>query len=77
MLANSVDPDQTPQNVASEPDLHCLHMTPNRYLVLKWLIDLKRTYSVMIKVTTMHSYHHHCALIMYNLNSLMRLQIIN
>ena len=24
-FANSVDPDQMPQNVASDQDLHCLH----------------------------------------------------
>ena len=24
MLANCVDPDQTPQNAASDPGLHCL-----------------------------------------------------
>ena len=25
-LANSVDPDQTPQNAASDRGLHCLHL---------------------------------------------------
>ena len=41
MFANSVDPDQVPQNVASELDLHCLHMIPKTFLVLKGLIELK------------------------------------
>ena len=25
IFANSVDPDQTPHNAASDQDLHCLH----------------------------------------------------
>ena len=32
---NSVDPDQTPANAASELGLHCLHQTPKRIPSLK------------------------------------------
>ena len=30
LLANSEDPDQTPQFAASDQGLHCLHMSPER-----------------------------------------------
>ena len=37
--ANSVDPDQTPQNAASDQGLHCLPPTHQFYIhlqVIKW-----------------------------------------
>ena len=34
--ANSVDPDQTPQNAASDPGLHCLPMSYLWDASLKW-----------------------------------------
>ena len=35
--ANSVDPDQTPQNAASDLDLHCLPMSVLWDTRLKWV----------------------------------------
>ena len=37
MLANDVDPDQTPHYVASDLGLHCLPMTLYRVPGKKWL----------------------------------------
>ena len=37
MSASSVDPDQTPHNVASDLDLHCLPMTLLQVWELQWL----------------------------------------
>ena len=37
MLANTVDPDQTPHDVASDLGLHCLSMTLLRVSRLEWV----------------------------------------
>ena len=37
MLANSVDPDQTPRSVASDLGLHCLPMSQKRDAMLIWV----------------------------------------
>ena len=37
MLANTVDPDQTPHNVASDLGLHCLPMTLLRVSRKEWV----------------------------------------
>ena len=34
-LANSVDPDQTPQNAASDQGLHCLHLVQEFLSIVK------------------------------------------
>ena len=37
LLANNIDPDQTPQDVASDLCLHCLLMTLLRVSSLEWV----------------------------------------
>ena len=37
MLANSVDPDQTPRSAASDLGLHCLPMSQKRDARLIWV----------------------------------------
>ena len=44
-LANSVDPDQTPQNTASDQSLHCLPLVQSFYTLTGSKMDVEEKYS--------------------------------
>ena len=43
-FANSVDPDQTPQNAASDQVQHCLLLSSN------FVLDIRKAYTIMFKI---------------------------
>ena len=54
LYANSIDPDQMPCLVASEPRLHCVHMSPKR------ISDHERSNQLSSHYTWEHSLKHVC-----------------